>query len=292
LRITWRSIIGGTAPNDSFRVDFFIAGVQRGGTFSLYRLLGRHREIGVSRYKEVHFFDDEMRVDWSNPTYDDYHRHFRRNRRCRVFGEATPIYIYWPESLARICAYNPDAKLILLFRDPIERAYSAWCRQRRNQRETLSFAEAIRDGRARVAADAHGFGNRHFSYVERGMYAKQLTRALEYFPASSILSLNSRDLSTDPSALVQEVAGFLDLTKPSHVIKAVHANRRPISSSSDPIEEDDVALLADIFAGDVADFAKLINFSTEDWPIMQLIRGKASAADIAARLMQPGFATE
>ena len=120
--ISWRRLVGGEAA-EAPRVDFLIAGVQKGGTFSLYRLLERHPEISLSKSKEVHFFDDEGSIGLA-PRYGQYHRNFPRWRQGQVRGEATPIYIYWPEALERIRAYNPDIKLILLLRDPIERTYS------------------------------------------------------------------------------------------------------------------------------------------------------------------------
>ena len=289
--ISLRAIISGDAAMDPFRVGFLIAGVQKGGTYSLYRLLERHPEIGLSKSKEVHFFDDEASVDWSRPRYDRYHRNFSIDRRSRVFGEATPIYIYWPGSLERIRAYNPNTKLILLFRDPIERAYSAWCHQRRKSREPLSFSEAIREGRARIS-DPQGLGNRHFSYVERGFYAKQLRRALDLFPASNILSLDSSQLSRDPRALVQQVVRFLGLSEPNGVIEAIHANKRAPLKESDVVRADDVTLLADLFAGDVAELVERVDFSIEHWPISRLVRGEVLANDVASRLAKPGFANE
>ena len=288
--ISWRKVIGREAASDEPPVDFLIAGVQKGGTFSLYRLLERHPEISLSKSKEVHFFDDEE-VDWSSPRYDRYHGNFSRRRQGQVWGEATPVYIYWPEALERIRAYNPDIKLILLFRDPIERAYSAWCHQRRKEREALSFSAAIREGRARVA-DPKGFGNRHFSYVERGFYAAQLRRALDLFPAANILLLDSRKLSGDPRSLTTQVARFLDRSEPNGAIAPIHANKRAALEGSNRIEADDVLLLADLFASDVAELEKRLDFSIEHWPVSRLLRGKVSASDVASRLVKPGFAPE
>lgn len=66
--ISWRRLMGGEGAGETPRVGFLIAGVQKGGTFSLYRLLERHPQISLSKSKEVHFFDNEA-VDWSSPRY-------------------------------------------------------------------------------------------------------------------------------------------------------------------------------------------------------------------------------
>src|SRR5438128_3640412 len=105
-------------------VTFVIAGVQKGGTTALYEYLAEMGDVGLSRQKETHFFDDET-LDWARPDYARYHAMFDapEGRPC---GEATPIYSYWPNALERIAAYNPAMKLILLLRDPVARAWSHW----------------------------------------------------------------------------------------------------------------------------------------------------------------------
>ena len=287
--ISWLKFLGREAAG-SPRVDFLIAGMQKAGTFSLYRLLGRHPEINLSKGKEVHFFDNEA-IDWSSPPYEQYHRNFPRRRQGQIRGEATPIYIFWPDALERIRAYNPDIKLLLLLRDPIERAYSAFCHQRRKGRETLSFAAAIREGRAR-AGDPKGFGNRHFTYVERGFYAAQLRRARALFPASNILPLDSRRLNRDPGSLLAQVARFLGIGAPNGAIEEVHANKRTGGGGPDAVAAEDVALLAEIFADDFAELKSSLDFSIEQWPMSRLLRGEVTAKEVAARLAKPGFAGE
>lgn len=286
MQISWRGLVGGAAATD-FRVGFFIAGVQKGGTYSLYRLLEHHPEIGLSKSKEAHFFDDEVSVNWSNPCYDRFHRVFPKYDRP-IFGEATPIYIYWPKSLERIRAYNSNAKLILLLRDPIERAFSAWCHQRRKGRESLSFSEAIREGRSRIS-DPQGFGNRHFSYVERGFYDRQIHHALSLFPAASLLLLDSRRLSREPQALVRDVARFLGISEPMSEIRTVHANKRAALDAADIVTADDVKLLSDIYAEDVLKLAARVDFPLDRWLTRRYLRGEVSAEDAALQLMQPGI---
>ena len=272
----------------SFRVDFLIAGVQKAGTFSLFQLLRQHPNIGTSDVKEVHFFDDETKVDWSKPAYDRYHSHFANKPGKRIFGEATPIYIYWPNALERIKAYNPDIKLILLFRDPIDRAYSAWCHQKKKGRETLTFAEAIRTGRERVTNECN-FARRHFSYVERGFYARQLSRVLEEFPKANVLTLESRQLAVAPSRVVQMTSMFLGLDSISQSLPPTHANKRSTDISALPPSAEDIRLLADLFAPDLEEFVRLVDFSIDHWLTFRLLSGSASPEEAAAELAEPGF---
>lgn len=278
-----------SAPVPSPHVNFLIAGVQKAGTSSLYQLLKRHPAVGLSSMKEVHFFDDES-LDWSKPPYDRYHSFFPKRRRAIVWGEATPIYSYWPNALERIKAYRPDMKLILLFRDPISRAYSAWSHQRRSGREALSFAQAIRDGRTRIS-DSPDYANRHFSYVERGFYGKQLSRCFDMFPKSKILSLDFRQLSLDPSGLMQSVSSFLGVPAPIGPTDAIQANARSAGALEESPSAEDVELLVDIFASDLERFSQLVEFPIDKWATVEVMRGRATPQDVALQLANRGFAS-
>ena len=103
-------------------VNFIVVGVQKAGTTALFDYLGDSPAVALSKVKEVHFFDDET-VDWSKPDYGPYHAQFESSAPAALHGEATPIYLYWPGSLERIAAYNPDIRLIVMLRDPVERAW-------------------------------------------------------------------------------------------------------------------------------------------------------------------------
>jgi hypothetical protein len=246
------------------RVDFIVAGVQKGGTTALFRYLCEVPDLQLPRIKEAHFFDDES-VDWANPDYRRYHDLFHEDGRLR--GEVTPIYTYWPRSLERLRAYNPATKLIVLFRDPIERAWSHWKMEFAKGKETQPFAWCIREGRARVGAgDAAAPGHhRVFSYVERGFYGRQTRRMLELFPATQCLLLKSEDLRDQPGAVMRRVCAFLDVPHPAAdaVPRIEHAAVAAAYPSR--LERDDVALLAGLYREEMGRFEALSGLSTAGW---------------------------
>ncbi len=191
------------------RVAFLVAGVQKGGTTALFDYLVEHPDLCLPACKEAHFFDDEG-VDWADPDYAPYHALFSACGPGAIRGEATPIYIYWPESLERIAAYNPAMRLILVFRDPIERAWSHWRMETARGAETEPFAWCIRQGRARVTSNREPDGaHRVHSYVERGFYGAQLTHALTLFRPEQLLCLRSEDLLAAPDRILRQVCDFL-----------------------------------------------------------------------------------
>src|SRR6202012_4626616 len=206
------------------RVAFIVVGVQKGGTTALFDYLGEEPGLALSREKEVHFFDDEA-MDWARPDYGAYHASFPvADGRAR--GEATPIYLYWPHSLERIAAYNPAMKLIVMLRDPVQRAWSHWKMEYARGAETQPFAWCTREGRQRLFdAEPWGF-HREFSYVERGFYGEQMGRALELFPRDRILLVDSQTLRDDPAPTLARARAFLGLpTGPDPIPRETHVGR-------------------------------------------------------------------
>lgn len=228
-------------------VNFIIAGAQKAGTTALYEYLAEDPAIGLSKIKEVHFFDDDTR-DWAFPDYEPYHAQFAPDG-PGIRGEATPIYLYWPESLERIARYNKAMRLIFLLRDPVERAWSHWKMEFARGVETRPFSWAIREGRQRLFRSEPWGAHREFSYVERGFYGEQIARALTLFPREQILLLRSEDLKHQPDELLNLVNGFLEIPPPGkRGRRFVHVGREMDYGSR--LSEDDVAFLREVFASD------------------------------------------
>lgn len=240
-----------TQGNGGKRVGFLVAGAQKAGTTALFDYLAEIPALELPGIKEAHFFDEEGKLDWDAPDYAPYHALF--GDPDRMWGEATPIYLYWPNALERIRAYNPAMKLILLFRDPIERAWSHWKMEYARGKETEPFAWCIRDGRARMADGTPypGF-HRVYSYVERGYYGRQLARALALFPREQLLLLGSDDLLHDPTGTIGTVCAFLGVDPPAGPI--LPKISRPAADIDYPatLSDSDVIFLQRQFADEVA----------------------------------------
>lgn len=186
------------------KLDFLVAGVQKGGTTALWHFLRQHPDVGLSASKELHFFDSDE-LDWAKPDYGALHAHFTDLQNKTALGEATPIYTFWPNCIERIAAYNPEIKLVVSLRDPALRAFSHWRMETARYAEKLSFGDAIRGGRARMGGQPH----RVFSYVERGFYAPQIERLFRHFPSRQILFVSQADLKTDIAPTLDRIATFL-----------------------------------------------------------------------------------
>ncbi|MDB5446431.1 MAG: sulfotransferase [Phenylobacterium sp.] len=262
--------------SDPRRVSFLVAGVQKGGTTALFHYLDDLAGVQMAPAKEVHFFDVEAGVDWARPDYEPLHAAFPAVD-GRPRGEATPIYLYWPNCLERIARYDPAMKLILLFRDPVERAWSQWKMEYARGWETRPFAWCVREGRARVdSPEAPGF-HRVFSYVERGFYGAQLERLLAIFPRGQALLLRSEDLDRRPDETLGRICRFLGVAPPA---AAVTPRRELVARDIDygaPISAADRAYLREVFAEDLRRFAALSGLPVEGW-----LAGEPASAPPAA----------
>ena len=215
-------------------MQFFIAGVQKGGTSALYRYLRDHPAIQMPAKKELHFFDNEA-ISWAAPDYEQLHRHFDWNCPQPVLrGEATPITLFWPHALERLRDYNSGARIIISLRHPSFRAFSQWGMQRTRGIEELSFEEAIGvRGRARVNQPTDSTASRVFSYVERGFYADQISRLLNLFPRQQIHFFRSDRLWSDPKTTLNAIQDFLGVERLLKLGNYVH--RRTSKSDSMPV---------------------------------------------------------
>jgi hypothetical protein len=154
----------------SGKVSIFLAGVQRAGTTTLFEHLKSHPELLAPHRKETHFFDDE-RVSWPRPDYRALDQFYDPSAVVtRHAFDATPITIFWEPAIPRILEYNPSARFIVLFRDPIERAWSNWRFGIAQGHDDVSFDVAIREGRRRLQDLPKEYPKRrYYSYVERGL---------------------------------------------------------------------------------------------------------------------------
>jgi Sulfotransferase domain len=207
--------------------QFLIIGAQKSGTTTLFDYIAEHPCIGSPTAKELHFFDRLDRLDqglswyraqfptqWQALTHRLHHRH------PLITGEATPSYLFNPMAPQRIAKALPNIKLIILLRNPIDRAFSHYQMSRRNGKETLSFTDAIEQEHHRVATvlermqqDAQYFDSAYarYSYLSRGIYIKQLEHWHQFFPRKQFLVLKSEDFFANPQATLAQVFQFLEL---------------------------------------------------------------------------------
>jgi len=199
----------------SKRVSFLLVGVQKSGTTTLHSYLNDHPQILMARKKEVHFFNSEqffLNAKNAEPDYEYYHSWFdnTHNNDNRLRGEATPAYLYCRDAAVRIWQYNPAMKIIIILRNPIERAFSHWNMEVNRGAETLSFKNALINESQRCQ-EALPLQHYVYSYLDRGFYSSQIREYLRCFGKEQVLVLKYDDLQDKPVALLKELFTFLEL---------------------------------------------------------------------------------
>jgi hypothetical protein len=247
------------------KLDFVIAGAQKGGTTTLDAILRHHPQIQMASCKETHFFDDESR-NWETPDYEELEAYFTEADQG-LRGEATPITMYWRPAVRRLHDYNPDIKLILLLRNPIERAFSGWCMEYSAGRETMLFGNAIREGRERVRLSGEGEKerlHRCYSYVERGFYGRQLAQLFSFFPQRQIHCEISEEFFGDQTATLQRLSTFLEINA-FPTVAPLHEFPRLALSYPSTLSYDDSVYLLELFRDDIRTVESLLGRSIREW---------------------------
>jgi hypothetical protein len=192
--------------------NFLILGAQKAGTTALYAYLRWHPQITGPSFKEVSFFDRHYARGerW-------YRAHMPARRRPFV-GEASPSYLFHPLAPQRVAQLLPNARLIALLRNPVDRAFSHYQHEVSLGREPLTFEQAIereetrmRGELERMLDDPAYFSEPwwNYTYVARGRYAEQLQRWFDAFPREQLLVLLTEELAQDTPAAYRRVLDFL-----------------------------------------------------------------------------------
>ena len=236
--------------------DLLIVGAKRGGTTSMWHYLGEHPGVlplfpSAEHLKGLYYFADEYE---RGPRW--YRSHFAtREHRNRLEGrlghrtvaaEASPYYLFHPLAPARAAAEVPDALVLVLLRDPVERAFSHW-KERRRHTERLGFAEAVVAEPLRIAGeerrlvehpDAVSFAHRHQTYVTQSRYAAPLTRWFDAFGRERVEVVVAEEFFADPQRTMDRLHERLGL--PSHRLTDPRPHNAAPSPDMDPVVRADL----------------------------------------------------
>jgi hypothetical protein len=217
--------------------NFFIAGVPKAGTTTLYYQLAQHPDIYMSQVKEPSFFSLETRPENFDPQYrdylqgqidtlheqiakglegygpgglvadrDDYMKLFEGVREERAIGEASVFYL-WSKTAAReIAAFNPAAKIVLVLRHPVERAFAQYVHYATQEHIAHTCSEHIAG-----ALKNDGTLGLYRPFLEFGFYGEQIERLLDHIPEQQVHVWLYEETQADPAKFFREVLTFLDV---------------------------------------------------------------------------------
>tara|TARA_B100000900_G_C20503110_1_gene684650 strand:- start:208 stop:1053 length:846 start_codon:yes stop_codon:yes gene_type:complete len=190
------------------KVNTFIVGAPKAGTTSLHYYLGNHANVSMSTVKEPNFFSSK---EVSSLYYDsksidntkNYHSLFSENK--KIMGEASVSYLFYEDVPKRIHDYNEDAKVIIMLRDPLERALSHYLMDCRLGFCNLSLEDII--------SNKEKYPQFFQQFIELGLYNSQLERYLSVFGKDRVKIIFYSDFKIRTAQIMNEVTDFLDIEK-------------------------------------------------------------------------------
>jgi len=237
-------------------VDFIIIGAQKAGTTGLALNISKHPDIYINNNKdprksEIHFFD----IYWKNGI-DFYKKKFDYSK--KLVGEKTPDLLYLSHTFPLIQSVNPYVKLIIILRNPIERAYSSWKLVTKYFGEKRSFETAINEEIMFFFNKNKTFYTATTHYLQRGLYYNQIKELYKWFPKHNILILISEVVKQNMITEYNKVYDFLN-------IKHLNTNYNLEFESDDKSKVDKKLYnkLIKFYSKDVKNLEKLINIETK-----------------------------
>lgn len=215
-----------TAPADLRMPDFVVIGAAKSGTTSLYRLLQQHADVFVPEKKEPEFFARDERYAEG---LESYAENFVDARHDQSVGEFSTIYSlspFFPKAAERLAAHAPQAKLIYVMRQPVERAYSFYIQIIKNYQNVTNdlsvhrsfedFIEPERHSKAAPRAKVFSEANAHLPDTPElclagSEYLAQIETWTAHFPREQILFLKFEDFVTDRPGTLRQITDFLEV---------------------------------------------------------------------------------
>jgi hypothetical protein len=236
-------------------VDFIIIGAQKAGTTALSLNIGKHPDIYINNNKnpafsEVHFFDINFKkgIEW-------YKKKFNYSK--KMVGEKTPELMYLDWTFPLIQAVNPYVKLIIILRNPILRAYSAWKHAKKNFNEIRNFEDSIKD--KSISSQNKTFYTSQFHYLQRGLYYQQIAELVKWFPRDNLLILIQENVIKNMTREYNKVYNFLNLPEFSGNYELEY-----VSDDKSTINPETYKKLIKYYKNDVDNLEKLLSIKI-DW---------------------------
>jgi hypothetical protein len=239
--------------------NFFVIGAAKCGTTTLYNFLEQHNEVYMSPIKEPHFFCSDIRIEnfsdeykkyvasrginfneyiesdlkkkhweWYVDNLEGYLKLFKNVNQEKAIGEISNGYLFSTVAANEIKSRYPEAKIIMILRNPIERAYSHYLANLRDGRTTLPFVDEIKFDNNKTRK---GWCISH-NYIEMGLYYNQVKRFLDTFPKNQILIFLNEELKSDPKNVGERIFEFIGVNPHAAINYKAKQNEAKIPKSA------------------------------------------------------------
>ncbi|MBT7895734.1 MAG: sulfotransferase [Flavobacteriales bacterium] len=214
------------------KVDFFIVGAPKSGTTSLYHYLNQHQDICMSLIKEPNYFSSEELNDQGLyykakviSKLEFYHKIFIKEKDHQLLGEASVSYLFYQNVPLKIYKYNPNAKIIIILRNPIERAHSHYLMDYRLGHTKISLDSILNDSSVKDHALLYQ------QYIELGFYYNQVKRYIDVFGHNNVCVMLYDKLKENNEQLTNNILRFLNVDLNNDINFKIPYNRSKSSTN-------------------------------------------------------------
>ena len=250
--------------------DFLVIGAKRCGTTSLYQHLPEHPCISKSPYDNMGFFNDNFHlgVNWYKSFFPTT---FTRKKIKSKFGnflafDVTTKYMEEESTANNVYQTKPNMKIIIILRNPVDRAYSQYHLSVRQTAERRSFEDVVEENMNRLNKESHEhyeikprFSAKEDNYLKKGLYALQLRYWLKIFPRENILTVSTEEFESNQQIIYNKIFEFLNISK-----FEVKNTKKMEKGNYQPIKSETRNLLLDYFRPHNHELFELINMEF-DW---------------------------
>ena len=250
--------------------DFLVIGAKRCGTTSLYQHLPEHPCISKSPYDNMGFFNDNFHlgVNWYKSFFPTT---FTRDKIKSKFGgflafDVTTKYMEEESTANNVYQTKPNMKIIIILRNPVDRAYSQYHLSVRQTAERRSFEDVVEENMNRLNKESHEhyeikprFSAKEDNYLKKGLYALQLRYWLKIFPRENILTVSTEEFESNQQIIYNKIFEFLNISK-----FEVKNTKKMEKGNYPPIKSETRNLLLDYFRPHNHELFELINMEF-DW---------------------------
>ena len=245
--------------------DFLIIGAKRCGTTSLFHHLPEHPSIAKSHHDNIGFFNDNFHlgVNWYRSFFStiSYKKKMQKKYGKFLSFDVTTRYMESRRTAENVKKIKPEIKIIIMLRNPIDRAYSQFNVSVRDRTENREFQDAIsqeinmleQEFRDKDDTKLHEFSNDDRHYIKKSLYAMQLKPWFELFPRNNILVLSTEEFKKDDSLTYKQIFNFLNIPKFS-----IKGKKLMEKGNYSPMKKDTREILSDYFKDHNEELFKLI----------------------------------
>lgn len=262
------------------KVNLFIVGAQKAGTTSLFNYLSKSNEVAIGNRKEIGFFTRSNVQSKGKVWYENQFLRYIFKR--KILLDATPEYLYYPKVSTKLYGYNNEAKIIIILRDPVHRAYSHYNMFKNIASGSSSKIKKLKERWKVEYPEDHIihnlFADKNFpsfrefinselnkidpnnlepSILSRGLYYNQIMRYFKIFPLENILILDSQNLKTNTINCLYSICEFLDIK--NDFISYKKFSNKHMGNYENKISKTDFDFLKDYYKSPNENLTKLID---------------------------------